>query len=138
MWADYGRVSRHYWYVQYLICKTRITSNKIPKDNNGLVTSYKCQNPHGALALIASPILKHNLKKLAEEKQRIEEVLKKREEKKYYKQGYDAGKRNIYTLIARNDDMANIHPNEVMENVRPGFADTLTCKLHWSKNVVDG
>eukprot|EP00944_MAST-04C_sp_MAST-4C-sp1_P001285 g1285.t1 len=41
------------------------------------------------------------------------------------------------TLIARNDDMANIHPNEVMENVRPGFADTLTCKLHWSKNVVD-
>ena len=41
------------------------------------------------------------------------------------------------TLIGRNDDMANIHPNEVMENVRPGFADTLTCKLHWSKNVVD-
>eukprot|EP00944_MAST-04C_sp_MAST-4C-sp1_P006381 g6381.t1 len=73
-------------------------------DNNGLVTSYKCQNPHGALALIASPILKHNLKKLAEEKKRTEEVLKKREEKKYYKQGYDAGKRNIREQIVQNED----------------------------------
>ena len=28
LWADYGRVPKHYWYVQYLICKARVTNNK--------------------------------------------------------------------------------------------------------------
>ena len=41
------------------------------------------------------------------------------------------------TMIGRNDDMNHIAANEIKVNMRPGFEESLTVQMHWSKNVVD-